>query len=203
MEHAQTKAGASPGYECREIPNGIEIVACRGLLILRFTRKGDTITVTEHRADGVSRTCGSLIRLLGGQWLADQTLKSELVHAARPTFRERWGDYWVIGSDGHHTVSSSTYESLLALHKRLRRAKLLETKSDGRFLFALEDEDTFLEVDSTAKPYRERILRTEGELEDRGWSPSWCGESPRMNTRCCDATGHFVPNATAEFPRVQ
>ena len=187
MEYAQTKAGPSPGYECHDIPNGIEIVACRGSLILRFTRNGDTITVTEHRADGTYRRCGSLIRLLGGQWLADQNLESELVHAARPKFRERWGDYWVIGdSAGHHTVSSSTYESLLALQKRVRSAALLQER-EGLFLLALDHErqDAFLEVDSTTKPYGERILRTKHALEERGWSPAWCGEptAPRESNQ--------------------
>ncbi|MCG8419459.1 MAG: hypothetical protein MJE77_16130 [Proteobacteria bacterium] len=49
----------------------------------------------------------------------------------------------------------------------------------GLFLLALdhEREDTFLEVDSTTKPYGEQILRTKQELEDRGWSHhTWCDE---------------------------
>ena len=179
MEHAQTKVGPSPGYESRDISNGIEIVACRGSLILRFTRKGNAIFVTEYGANGASHRRGHLMRLLGGQWLADQALESELVHAARPKFRERWGDYWVIGdSDGTHTVSSSTYEALVALQKRVRRAELLQERK-GLFLLALdhEREDTFLEVDSTTKPYGEQILRTKQELEDRGWSHhTWCDE---------------------------
>ncbi|MCG8417646.1 MAG: hypothetical protein MJE77_06835 [Proteobacteria bacterium] len=42
-----------------------------------------------------------------------------------------------------------------------------------------EGEDLFLDVDSTTTPYGDRVLRTERELEDRGWSHAWCGESTR------------------------
>ncbi len=163
------------GYS--DIRNGIEVKTLRGM-ILRLVQVGDKIRVTEHPPGSEEQPRGTLIRLLGDQWLANPRMDPVLLLATGSKFADKWGAYWVIGErDGDYTVSRATYFSLLCQRQRLNRATVLERR-DERFLLELADsaEAKFLEVDTDIRPFGEQQLQTAAELQQRGWSPDWCEE---------------------------
>ncbi len=142
---------------------------------LRLHEFESMVLMTEQMKgleEPVSR--GVLVRLPGGTWLADEKTEKQAMSIAHERFVQRWGPYLMLGEhDGDGTVCRSSYMSLAGLYRRLEHATQLEVRHDMRVLYRvpLEDAtDIFLEVNPTVMPYEQVIMRTDDDLEDRGWS---------------------------------
>ncbi len=141
--------------------------------LAHFRQAGDVIIVTLRELNGSWAACGRLIRLLCGRWLATRGTNLMALAAAGRYFVDKWGEYLRLGErDDGDMIAESTYTALLKQHARYRRLTHLEERY-GRLLLMCEDEALCIEVDTEARPYRERMLTTSEQLAAQGWFSGW------------------------------